>query len=66
MKTIADTVYIEPLTVEFVKQNYSKRKTSAFYQHLGGQTGLNLAVELDETGILENVMLNFRNILRSD
>lgn len=50
---IADTVYIEPLTVEFVSRIIRKERPDALLATLGGQTGLNLAVELAKSGILE-------------
>ncbi|MFH7818767.1 carbamoyl-phosphate synthase large subunit [Neobacillus thermocopriae] len=50
---IADAVYIEPLTVEFVSRIIRKERPDALLATLGGQTGLNLAVELAELGILE-------------
>ncbi|MFC4404642.1 carbamoyl-phosphate synthase large subunit [Gracilibacillus xinjiangensis] len=51
--TIADTVYMEPLTVEFLSKIIRKERPDAILPTLGGQTGLNLAVALDESGILE-------------
>jgi carbamoyl-phosphate synthase large subunit len=50
---IADAVYIEPLTVEFVSRIIRKERPDALLSTLGGQTGLNLAVELAETGVLK-------------
>jgi carbamoyl-phosphate synthase large subunit len=50
---IADVVYIEPLTVEFVSRIIRKERPDALLATLGGQTGLNLAVELSESGVLE-------------
>src|SRR5690625_2523115 len=50
--TVADTVYMEPLTVEFLTKIIRKEKPDALLPTLGGQTGLNLAVELEEKGIL--------------
>ncbi|HJV30735.1 MAG TPA: carbamoyl-phosphate synthase large subunit, partial [Bacillales bacterium] len=50
---IADTVYIEPLTLEFVSRIIRKERPDALLATLGGQTGLNLAVELAESGVLE-------------
>ncbi|HEY1429666.1 MAG TPA: carbamoyl-phosphate synthase large subunit [Candidatus Tumulicola sp.] len=50
---IADAVYLEPLTVESVEQIIARERPDALLPTLGGQTGLNLAVELDEAGILE-------------
>lgn len=46
---MADKVYIEPLTVEFVSSIIRKERPDALLPTLGGQTGLNLAVELHET-----------------
>lgn len=50
---IADVVYIEPLTVEFVSRIIRKERPDALLPTLGGQTGLNLAVELNRSGILD-------------
>jgi carbamoyl-phosphate synthase large subunit len=50
---IADRVYIEPLTVEFVNRIIRKERPDALLATLGGQTGLNLAVELSKSGVLE-------------
>ncbi|WP_050614712.1 carbamoyl-phosphate synthase large subunit [Bacillus testis] len=50
---IADAVYIEPLTLEFVSKIIRKERPDALLPTLGGQTGLNLAVELSEAGILD-------------
>ncbi|EKN66368.1 carbamoyl phosphate synthase large subunit [Neobacillus bataviensis LMG 21833] len=50
---IADAVYIEPLTVEFVSRIIRKEHPDALVATLGGQTGLNLAVELAKSGVLE-------------
>lgn len=50
---IADRVYIEPLTVEFLEEVISKEKPDGLLATLGGQAGLNLAVKLSEEGILE-------------
>ncbi|MBF0619884.1 MAG: carbamoyl-phosphate synthase large subunit [Candidatus Omnitrophica bacterium] len=49
----APHTYIEPLTVEFVEKIIEKERPDAILPTLGGQTGLNLAVELWEKGILE-------------
>lgn len=51
-KDIADRVYIEPLTVEVVEQLIQKEKPDSVLPTLGGQAGLNLAMELDEKGFL--------------
>jgi carbamoyl-phosphate synthase large subunit len=50
---IADKVYIEPLTAEFVSQIIRKECPDAILPTLGGQTGLNLAMELHKSGILK-------------
>ena len=52
-KDIADRVYIEPLTVEVVEQLILKEKPDSVLPTLGGQAGLNLAMELDEKGFLK-------------
>ena len=51
-KDIADRVYIEPLTVEVVEQLILKEKPDSVLPSLGGQAGLNLAMELEEAGFL--------------
>ncbi len=50
---IADAVYLEPLTVESVRAIIERERPDALLPTLGGQTGLNLAVELHEAGALE-------------
>jgi carbamoyl-phosphate synthase large subunit len=50
---IADAVYLEPLTVASVEAIIERERPDALLPTLGGQTGLNLAVELDEAGVLE-------------
>ena len=50
---IADRVYIEPLTVEVVEQLILKEKPDSILPTLGGQAGLNLAMELEDAGFLE-------------
>lgn len=50
---IADVVYIEPLTLEFVSKIIRKERPDAILPTLGGQTGLNLAVDLHKSGVLE-------------
>ena len=49
----ADRVYIEPLSVEVISQIIEKEQPDAILPTLGGQTGLNLAVELSEQGVLD-------------
>ena len=50
---IADKVYIEPISLEFVSHIIRKERPDALLPTLGGQTGLNMAVELQNSGILE-------------
>ena len=50
---IADKVYIEPISLEFVSRIIRKERPDALLPTLGGQTGLNMAVELENSGILE-------------
>ena len=74
-KDIADRVYIEPLTTEVVEQLIKKEKPDSVLPTLGGQAGLNLAMELEEAGILKanNVrligttalLLQKRSVIRS-
>ena len=52
-KQIADEVYIEPLTAEVLKQIILKEKPDSILPTLGGQAGLNLGMELAESGFLE-------------
>jgi len=50
---IADRTYVEPLTPEILEQIIAREKPDALLPTVGGQTALNLAVELDDRGILE-------------
>ena len=50
---IADKVYIEPISLEFVSTIIRKERPDALLPTLGGQTGLNMAVELEKAGILK-------------
>src|SRR3981081_180405 len=50
---IAQRTYIEPLTKEYLEEIISREKPNALLPTVGGQTALNLAVELSESGILE-------------
>ena len=52
--TTADRVYIEPLEPEFVERIIRQERPDALLATLGGQTGLNLAMELDRRGVLED------------
>lgn len=51
-KNIADKVYIEPLTVKVLEQIIEKEKPDSILPTLGGQAGLNLGMELEESGFL--------------
>ncbi|WP_080146257.1 carbamoyl-phosphate synthase large subunit [Marinilactibacillus piezotolerans] len=51
-KEIADKVYLEPLTLEFVSKILRKERPDAILPTLGGQMGLNMAIELDNSGII--------------
>ena len=53
-KDIADRVYIEPLTIEVVEELILKEKPDSILPTLGGQAGLNLAMELADKGFFEN------------
>jgi carbamoyl-phosphate synthase large subunit len=50
---IADRVYIEPLTVDFAERVIARERPDGLLPTLGGQTGLNLAAQLAEAGILD-------------
>ena len=50
---VADVIYIEPLTVDVLERVIERERPEALLPTLGGQTGLNLAIELDEAGVLE-------------
>lgn len=52
-KEVADKIYIEPLTIEFIEKIIEKEKPDSLLAGMGGQTGLNLAVELHDAGILD-------------
>jgi carbamoyl-phosphate synthase large subunit len=50
---VADRTYVEPLTPEFLEMVIARERPDALLAGLGGQTGLNLAVELSDRGILD-------------
>ena len=52
-KEVAHKIYIEPLTIEFIEKVIDKERPDSLLAGVGGQTGLNLSVELFEKGILE-------------
>src|SRR4029453_5452437 len=49
----ADRPYIEPLTVEILEKIIAQERPDALLPTMGGQTGLNLAIELAEAGVLD-------------
>ena len=51
--TIADKVYMEPLTLEYVSRILRRERPDAIVPGIGGQTGLNLAMQLEKKGILK-------------
>jgi len=50
---VADRTYVEPLTLEFLEEVIRKERPDALLSTVGGQTGLNLSVELAEAGVLD-------------
>ena len=56
---VADRVYIEPLTVESLERVIERERPDAVLPTLGGQTGLNLAMELARNGVLERHQVRF-------
>ncbi|TDX52772.1 carbamoyl-phosphate synthase large subunit [Orenia marismortui] len=54
-QNMADRVYIEPLTVEHISEILKKERPDGLLPTLGGQTGLNLAIDLAEAGVLEEL-----------
>ena len=56
-KEIADQVYLEPITLEFVSQILRKEHPDAILPTLGGQQGLNMAMELSKSGILTELKI---------
>ncbi|MET3575229.1 carbamoyl-phosphate synthase large subunit [Bhargavaea ullalensis] len=52
---IADKVYIEPISLDFVSRIIRKERPDAILPTLGGQTGLNMAIELHNSGILDEL-----------
>ncbi|TJX15392.1 carbamoyl-phosphate synthase large subunit [Tissierella creatinini] len=52
-KGVADKTYIEPLTTEFIEKIIAKERPDSLIAGMGGQTGLNLSVELYDKGILD-------------
>ena len=58
-RDIADRVYIEPISLEFVTEVIRKERPYGLLATLGGQVGLNMAVELSEAGVLEKYGVKF-------
>jgi len=56
-KETADHVYIEPITLEYIKEILKKEKPDGILPSLGGQTGLNMAIELANDGILDEMKI---------
>ena len=54
-RDVADKVYIEPITLEFVSSILRRERPDAIVPTLGGQTGLNMATELAKSGILDEL-----------
>ena len=52
-KSVADRVYMEPLNLEYVARIIRTERPDAILPGIGGQTGLNLAMQLEKKGILE-------------
>ena len=52
-EAIADKVYMEPLTLEFIAKIIRMERPDAILPGIGGQTGLNLAMQLEKKGILK-------------
>src|SRR5580692_1944347 len=50
---LADKTYVEPLTVEFAEEVIRRERPDALLSTVGGQTGLNLSVDLAESGVLD-------------
>ncbi|WP_195856737.1 carbamoyl-phosphate synthase large subunit [Aerococcus urinae] len=54
-REVADKVYMEPLTLEFLTQILHQEHPDALLPTLGGQTALNMAIELSQAGVLEDL-----------
>ena len=57
--TIADKVYMEPLTLEFIAKVIRYERPDAIVPGIGGQTGLNLAMQLEKKVFLKSAVLSF-------
>ena len=58
-KEVADKIYIEPLTIEAIEKVIEKERPDSLLAGMGGQTGLNLAVQLSDAGILDKFIIKF-------
>ena len=58
---IADRVYIEPVNVEFLESVIKRERPDSLLATLGGQVGLNLAIDLEEKGILREYNVQIRS-----
>ena len=54
-KGVADKIYIEPITISFIEKIIEKERPDSLIAGMGGQTGLNMTLELDKRGILKNM-----------
>ena len=61
-KEMADEIYIEPITVKTVEKIIRKEKPDSILPNLGGQTGLNIAMELYERGFLKENNVKYNKI----
>ena len=52
-KGVADKIYIEPITISFIEKIIEKERPDSLIAGMGGQTGLNMTLELDKRGILK-------------
>lgn len=57
--TVADKVYMEPLTLEYLAKIIRRERPDAILPGIGGQTGLNLAMQLEKKGILKECRTEF-------
>ena len=56
--TIADKIYMEPLTLEYLAKIIRYERPDAIVPGIGGQTGLNLAIQLERKGVLRECRVN--------
>lgn len=58
-EAFADEIYFEPLTTDSIEAIIEKEKPDGLLANLGGQTALNLAVKLEEAGVLKSITSSF-------